>query len=242
MGNVCQQCGNEYQKIATHWSKNSSCSHPSFTDHQREIITGVLMGDGSINNSGNRNPYIKVEMISPNYLEYIADEFGILGGEVTLKMTAAESAKDARDSGFSPNAKTENYSDKYCWWSMSHPELQQFAGWYNSGKKVWPADIELTPTVLKHWYCGDGCWDNSGGNNYIKVSMANEVNNTDKIDQMFRNVGLPAPSNYGISERKDGSKICNAHFTVDQSKELWEYMGRPLPDFEYKWPEQLHNS
>jgi len=235
MGNVCQQCGNEYQKIAQHWSKGSSCGFPSFTDHQREVITGLLMGDGCIDTT-NKNPYIKVKMISPNYLEYIADEFGVLGGEVSLKMTAAESAKANRDSGFRPNAKTENYSDVYLWYSMSHPTLVEFAEWYSSGKKVWPADIELTPTVLKHWYCGDGYWHNSGSNSHIQIAMANEVDNTEKVDQMFRNVGLPTPSNYSISET-----YCDANFTVEQSKELWEYMGEPLPDFEYKWPEQYRN-
>jgi len=235
MGDVCQQCGNKYQIIGTHWSMNSSCNHPSFTDHQKEIITGLLMGDGNIC-TVNKNPYIRAEMISPNYLEYISDQFGVLGGDVSLKMTAAESAKRNRDSRFDPNAKEQNYSDKYQWQSMSHPELQEFADWYSSGKKVWPAEIELTPTVLKHWYCGDGHWDNSGSRNSIQIAMANEVNNANKVDQMFRNVGLPAPSNYNISENN-----CNAQFTVEQSKELWEYMGEPLPDFEYKWPQQYRN-
>jgi len=101
---------------------------------------------------------------------------------------------------------------------------------------VWPEKIELTPTVLKHWYCGDGNWNNGSCNNSIQISMANEKENTDKITQMFINVGLPAPSNYNIS-----GKRCAAQFTVEQSKELWEYMGEPLPDFEYKWPEQYRN-
>jgi len=234
MGDVCQQCGNEYKSIGQHWSQNSSCSHPSFTNYQKEIITGLLMGDGSINNCG-KNPYIRVGVISPNYLEYVSDQFGVLGGEVCLRQTAEESAKHDRDRGFSPNAKKENYSDVYFWQSMCHPELQKFADWYSSGKKVWPADIELTPTVLKHWYCGDGYWDNNHYNNHIRIAMANEIDNTDKVDQMFRNVGLPVPSNYAISESN-----CVATFTVEQSKELWKYMGEPLPDFEYKWPERFH--
>jgi len=230
MTDICNQCGNKYQCVGTHWSKSSSCSHLNLTDHQKEIITGILMGDGSIDTT-NKNPRLEVEMISPNYLEYIADEFGILGGEVSLTKTAAESAKQVKNREFGPNAKAENYSDVYRWQSMSHPDLQKFANWYSSGKKVWPADIQLTPTVLKHWYCGDGNWNNSGSNNIIRVGMANEVDNRDKVDQMFRNVGLPAPSNYAISENH-----CDATFTVEQSEELWKYMGEPLPDFEYKWP------
>jgi len=231
MGDACPQCGTEYQIVASHWGQ-SSCEYPSFTDHQREVITGLLMGDGSINRGG-KNPFLECGMISPNYLKYVDGEFGIFGHDVSLKKTAEESAEDCRGRGFSPDAKEENYSDLYHWHSMRHPELQEFAEWYSTGTKVWPSDIELTPTVLKHWYCGDGHWDNSGVQNYIKIAMANEVENTEKVDQMFENVGLPSPSNYNISETN-----CVAEFTVGQSKELWKYMGEPLPDFGYKWPER----
>jgi len=236
MGDVCPECGTEYQIVAQHWNK-SSCERPNFTDHQREIITGLLMGDGFIDKSGGKNPLLRCEMISPNYLEYIDNKFGIFGKGVSLEKTAEENAKENRNSGFHPNAKKENYSDTYLWRSMRHPEIQEFTDWYSTGKKVWPSDIELTPTVLKHWYCGDGHWNNSRSQNYIKIAMANEVENIDKVNKMFENVGLPSPSNYAIS-----GTHCNAEFTVEQSKELWEYMGEPLPDFEYKWPEQYRKS
>jgi hypothetical protein len=238
MTKACNQCGNEYQQIGTHWVQSTSCSHKEFTDYQREIITGLLMSDGCIGmNNSSKNPQLQVEMISKNYLQYVADEFGILGNDVKIIMKAAESAESTRKSGFSPNAKKENYSDLYRWRSISHPKLHEFKHWYSSGEKVWPEHIKLTPTVLKHWYCGDGYWDKSGTRNRIQIAMGNEVDETEKVSQMFENVGLPSPSNYTISERKDGSKSCSAQFTVDQSKELWEYMGEPLPDFEYKWPQ-----
>jgi hypothetical protein len=236
MSKVCNQCGNEYKQIGNHWVHNPSCNHKEFTKHQREIITGVLMGDGCIIQQ-RKNPRLQVKMISPNYLQYLANQFTILGSDVKLVETAAESAENARKTGFRPNAKKENYSSKYVWSSINHPELQEFNDWYGSGEKVWPKDIKLTPTVLKHWYCGDGCWDNSGTHDNIVISMSNEINETEKVSQIFKNSGLPSPSNYNIYERKDGSKKCQAQFTVDQSKELWEYMGEPLPDFEYKWPQ-----
>jgi hypothetical protein len=234
---ACPECGKEYKNLGMHWSWNPE-HRPSFTQHQKEIVTGLLMGDGTINRGG-KNPHIQCEMVSPNYLEYINNSFGCLGNYVSLKSTAEESAERVRNSGFDEGAKSENYSDTYFWRSRSHPELQEFAEWYSTGKKVWPMDIELTPTVLKHWYCGDGCWRNSNNNN-IQISMSNEIENQDKVSQMFEKVGLPSPSNYSISERKDGSKTCSARWTVEQSKELWKYMGEPLPDFKYKWPEEYH--
>jgi len=233
---ACPKCGEKYKSLGRHWAHNTN-HRPEFTQHQKEIITGLLMGDGSIT-ACNKNPHIECSMITPNYLEYIDDIFGCLGSGVSLKQTAEKNADRKRNSGFRPNAKAEDYSDVYRWRSRSHPDLQKWVKWYKTGKKVWPEDIELTPTVLKHWYCGDGYWNNKGYNNRISISMANEIDNLEKVNNIFKNVELPAPSNYDISEREGGGKRCNAQWTVDQSKELWKYMGEPLPDFYYKWPEQ----
>jgi len=147
----CPECGEKYKQLGQHWT--GSCSAPQLTKQQYDIVVGLLMGDGNLRRNG-KNPHIKIVMISPNYLEYLDEMFGCLGTGIRLTQTAAESAKRNRDSGFSPNAKEENYSDLYQWRTRSLPELHDF-NWYKTGKKVWPEDIELTPTVLKHLYCGD---------------------------------------------------------------------------------------
>lgn len=240
MKDKCQQCGNEYEMIAGHWSQSSECSYPSLTQKQIEITTGMLMGDGYIHRKEGRNPYLESHMVTKKYLEYVDSIFGAFGNGVSLRMTAEQSAERNRESGFHPNAKSENYSDVYYWASMAHPELQEFADWYSSGRKMWPDNIKLTPTVLKHWYCGDGYWENSGTKNCIVIGVANEMDYTDKIDQFFENVGLPSPNNYSKYKVKNGIYGCNACFTVEQSKELWRYMGEPLSGFEYKWPDSCY--
>lgn len=239
MGNVCNQCGDEFKVIGSHWSSTSDCTHPSFDDRQREIIVGLMMGDGSIQTNDYGNPLLQANMVSENYLKFIDDEFGIFGNGVSLKHTAEESAKVARDSGFSPNADEKNYSDMYYWSSMRHPELYEFYSWYSSGEKVWPENINLTPTTLKHWYCGDGSLSTHGSHKNIRISMTNELDNKDKIDSMFKRSSIPKPSNYIRNERDDGRVDYSITFTKEQSDKLLEYMGEPLPDFEYKWDESF---
>jgi hypothetical protein len=226
----CPTCGEKYSKLGLHWFKSSSCSFPDFSDEQYEIITGVVMGDGCVEKR-NKNPNLQCQMISREYLKYLDRKFGCFSRGVTLHRTSEEGYRMNKESGFSPNAVKKDYSDLYRWRSRSHPNLQEFSDWYSTGKKVWPEDIELTPTVLKHWYCGDGHWDNSDSHNRIKISMNNESENKNKVGNIFQDVGLPRPSNYNESQRN-----CLAVFTADQSHRLWEYMGDPLPDFEYKWP------
>jgi hypothetical protein len=229
---ICPECNNEYKSLGGHW--RGSCSPPKLTKQQKEIATGLMMGDGFLAFGGGKNPSLRTEMISPNYLEYLDDIFGCLSTGVKLEDTAEESALDARKRGFSQKANKENYSDLYRWSTRSLEELNNF-NWYKNGSKIWPDDINLTPTTLKHWYVGDGCFINECSSKRIKITMSNEVENTNKVDNYFKKVGLPSPSNYSINKRDDGNKKCDAQFTQSQSEKLLEYMGEPLPDFEYKF-------
>jgi hypothetical protein len=236
----CPECGEDYQRLGSHW-QHSPSHRPKLTQRQLETVCGLLMSDGCIDHSG-KNSRLVCKMISSNYLEHLDDVFGCLGLGVSLEKTAAESAKQNRDSGFSPDAKEENYSDVYQWTTRTHPKFNEFREWYSSGKKVWPENIELTPTVLKHWYVGDGCRGTNKGINRILIGMSNEVENTEKVSQYFTDVGLPKPSNYNVHKRKMGGQKCSAQWVVEDSYELWDYMGQPLPDFEYKWPKEYRQS
>jgi len=235
----CPDCGEEYVDLGNHW-QHSPKHRPKLTQKQIDVVTGLLMGDGWISNNS-KNSSIFVEMISPNYLQYLDNLFGCLGNGFDLINTAAESAQHAKDNGFSPRAKTENYSDVYRWRTRSHPEFNSFNHWYSTGEKVWPEDIELTPTVLKHWYVGDGSYRTSNRSDCISISMCNEVNNESKITKYFVNSKLPTPCNYSTYDRGH-RKNFSAQWTVEDSYKLWDYMGEPLPDFEYKWPKEYRQS
>jgi hypothetical protein len=237
----CPQCGDEYDYIGNHWSL-SSCDYPTLSEKQKDAVTGLMMGDGSLDKTS-KNPRLVVQMTTPNYLRYLDDLFGPLSTHVHLSKSSEESAEISRDSGFSLNPNPKDYSDIYQWRTRSHPELFNF-DWYTgeNGKKVWPESIKLTPMVLKHWYVGDGTWNNSSYRNYISISMSNERGNEDKIDSIFERSGIPKPSNYAWTENDNGDKGCIAQFTKSDSEVLWEFMGRPLPDFEYKWPQKFHHN
>jgi len=191
------------------------------------------MGDATIDRTPN-NPVLEVKMISREYLEYLDGVFGSLSRGVKLYRTAEEGAEMNRESGFSENANAENYSDIYRWRTTAHPELQEFAYWYSSGKKTFPDDIELTPTVFKHWYVCDGTVLNG---NCVQLAISNEADDKDKINKMFEQSNLPSPTSYNETERDEYESVnCNARFSKEPSKKLYDYMGSPLPDFRYKFP------
>jgi hypothetical protein len=223
MTEICHDCGNEYEVVAQHWSM-SDCSHPRLTETQQEILTGILMGDGCCT-TVSRNPLITVSMTSPEYLSYVDDMFPVIGNGVSLSMSAEQSAQNKRK--HYDNVNEDEYNDVYEWRTKANPNLNQYQNWYKSGKKVFPNEIELTPTVLKHWYCGDGHTQKIG--NYYKASIATvcERNNVEKIENMFQNTQLPQPDWWTNHEM---------HWTKENSTKIFEYMGEPLPDFQYKWP------
>lgn len=237
MSKTCSQCGREYRQIGGHWSKNDDCDYPDFTQRQIEILTGVLMGDGWVDSqSGGRKPIMRCKMITPDYLFYLNKEFGNMSNGFSLLLTGEESAKQARDSGFQPNANASDYSDIYEWRTISHPKIKQFSVWYSSGEKIFPSDLKLTPTTLKNWYVCDGNWDNSGTCNRIQIGISNESERTETITKIFRKSNLPEPRYNKWT--KNGNTHCKIEFTVEDSKTIWQYMGEPLPGFDYKWPKQ----
>lgn len=226
--NTCNVCDKWFKKPGTHWS-TSSCSYPNIPDKIHDIITGILMGDGWVDRDKN-NPRVSISVIKENYVRYLDERFGNLSSGIYLDETGT---KNAHRKGDDPS----NYNDIYRMQTICHPELDRYSKWYSSGEKVWPETIDLTSSVLKHWYVCDGHYKDTSGDDYITISMSNERKNTEKIEEYFNRKGLPVPSWQFGTSYLNGNKIprCIARWTVDESEKLFEYMGESVPGFEYKW-------
>lgn len=221
----CPDCKCEFTRLGSHWAI-SDCDYPSFTNEQRNIITGVLMGDGWIKNKRDRNPYFAVSMINEDYLDYLNNKLSLHAVGVSHTRSAEESASMAKKSGLHKSAESENYNDLFTLRSRSNPNLKEFAEWYDSGEKVFPDSINMNPTVMKHWYICDGHKHRDG---YIQIGVSNEKENFDKLCEYFNSSGLPEPK---LNKYNNNAII---RWTVDESKDLLEYMGNSITGFEYKW-------
>lgn len=217
---TCHDCGNEYTRPSMHWAQ-SSCSYPKIDERHHEILTGMMMGDAWAEGS-DQKARVRIESVTKEYLEHLSKELPISRG-VSLRRTAEEMAELT-------GSNVDNTRDVYKLDTISHPELGRYRSWYQSGEKVWPDDIQLTPITLKHWYCGDGHYNNAGSNRHIQLAMSNEMENTDKVSRIFDRADFTT-SNYNVQDT-----VCDLTFTVDETERLFEYMGEPLPGFEYKWP------
>lgn len=231
----CPTCEKDFKAIGRHWH-NSKSHAPKIRGELAEIITGVVMGDGHIFKNG-KNARLEINNTNKEYLKYLQKRLGVLASGISLKRTAEESMNEQKKRGIASKYDINNYSDIYHLRTSTHHELNKWHDWYSGSSKKWPENITLTPTVLKHWYVCDGHYDTAQHHDRIKIAMANEIENTDKVDSYFVSAGLPEPSNYNISERQKSEGFsCVAVFSRQASAKIFEYMGEPVQGFEYKWP------
>lgn len=228
---TCPVCDGEFISIGNHWTHNPD-HRPRLTQRQKEITVGILMSDGCINRESKKKPRLQVYMTNEKYLEYLDNVFGILSTGVYDHITAEKLCK----SNHSFSTDIENTSDVYRCETRGHPQFEEFADWYSTGEKVFPSNIDLTGRVLKHWYCGDGSLDQNKENISIRISCCNENGNEEKLQEYFAHKGFSV-SNFNHGKRENGSVKMSLQFTDEISREIFEYMGEPLPGFEYKWPD-----
>jgi hypothetical protein len=150
VGEICPECGAEYQRLAMHWNR-SDCPYPTVGERRREILRGVLMGDGDLHGRRDTNHHFRVRMTSRAFLDHLDDELGVLSKGVYLARSASEQVETARQNqrdgrdGFEVVNPGE-YSDLYGLRSCSHPELNDLRRWYDGSEKRFPPDLELTPS------------------------------------------------------------------------------------------------
>lgn len=219
----CPNCREEFQRLGMHWW-HGTCPYPELDQVTREMLTGLLMGDGSVPRSA-YNSIFRLPMINRRFLEWFDGEVGILTTGVSLKKTAAELADNNRRTGFSPNARTENYHDMYSVWTRPHPFIETLREWYATGRKRFPTDLELTPTITTFWYLCDGYLDIDEWNSpRIEIKNRTEKDRKSYLTSLFRRQGFDPV--YRRSELVFGRS---------DTERLVDWMGPPPPGFEYKW-------
>jgi hypothetical protein len=212
MSTKCPTCGDYFLQIGQHWRFNNS-HRPNISEYIDDILTGILMGDATAYRQREEDtPYIKIDVINKKYLEYLSDKLGVLCSSINSV------------------GKTSKNNTIYRLNTVRHPHLNKYINWYSSGKKVFPDDLDMTPTILKHWYVCDGNLCKARGDGYVRISANNEINNSDKIINLFDDTPIPDP-NTVKTDRGDFTIWWNC----EDSHYFFDYIGDMIKGFEYKW-------
>ncbi len=134
-----------------------------FTPIQTEIIDGIMLGDGYLCRSGKRSASLQLEQAihHKDWVEKVKPMLNLTNTKVETRWkTATNGAKGNKTLCYRIRKGNSAFYD---FWERFYLTKEDFKNQYNyfstknkTQAKVIPADIKLTPTVLLHWYYGDG--------------------------------------------------------------------------------------
>jgi hypothetical protein len=117
----------------------------NFSEAQKNIIEGLLLGDGCIRRRG-KTANLCLTTVEKEYADYISTvlplEFLIVT-EQACKRVIRHKEYNCRES-YRAHSKTD----------ISLNEFRE--KWYSNKIKIIPEDLILTPISVKHWFYGDG--------------------------------------------------------------------------------------
>jgi hypothetical protein len=219
----CPNCGDEFVNMGQHW-KSSNCEYPDLSDYQKDLLRGILMSDASIQFDDNNRLIIK--MTTKKFLEWFVTQLSeICHDKYPVLYQSSEEAKESTKKSLGVDAvdADSEYKKKYQVLTRSHPFINNFDDWYVPEKRFPLDELELTPTVAKMWYCGDGNLDDSKG--YAGIRCSNEADRIDEVADLIREKGF------------DVNTTTNGMIRVASSDTpaFLDWMGEAPPDFDYKW-------
>ena len=220
----CPECKGRYRHLVKHWN-NSDCNRINPSEKQLEILTGVLMGDGTLLRDG-KNAAVAVEMTNRRYLRWLDSQLGLFSTGVRVKHTEEEQRARSQNAYLESVRNSTSYKASHLLLTRKHPMFNQFRHWYDTGDKRYPAELTLTPTILRHWYCCDGTLNMpaSAANPTATIICTNETHREDFLIDLLGDVGFAVYA-------RDG----RFRFPVSETRRLLDWIGPAPPGFEYKW-------
>lgn len=185
-----------------------------FSQEFKEILTGLLMGDGSLRiHKKGRNPlytHTDKNLEAIQYFKQLFENQGIKVSNIWI------------------NSKNK------CYYFQTE-SLKEFIEFYDlfypiDSKKRLP-NINITPIILKFWYIGDGSIKKQNGTLNNSCNISNKWGNSFILNQ-FKSL-FSNNSNY----YKDEQKNCGSFYIPHKGLiKMLEYIGEcPVECYKYKW-------
>ena len=177
----------------------------------------MLLGDGFLMDH-RKNPKLEVEMTNKTFIEWLKEELGYI-------CTGTVSVNDSEGTGV---CEGFNVKKSYTIWTHSLESLRKYRNWLDDIWTEGGESLETTPLKLKLWYVSNGNINRGGRGGCHAQINTGRVKSDNQLENVFDSIGME------FTRAKWGNRL---NFTVSESQKLWDYMGDPLPGFEYKWPD-----
>lgn len=206
-------------------SQSQSTKEIIFTENQKEVLYGALLGDGAlIKHKNGINAQFTYLSKSRQHVEFIANYFKEYWSKEGIKDT---SYIDNRTNKKYYRSKVRTYTN---------PSFtKEYYHWYINGKKHLPEDLILTPLTCLIWYIGDGGICHSIRSEYIKLStqcFSKEEQEKILIPQLKDFEATIMKADLG----KNGEQQYFIYIPHRKEKDFLNYIGNcPFEDYKYKW-------
>lgn len=214
-----------YQMQKTGIGRRARQDQPNYVNITRELeemLEGELLGDGNLIKHGRGARYQHSNKY-PFYIGWLFNKFMNCGIGWNEKVYSANTPWGTVYMG-----RTWTYRDLV--------KLQE--RFYPNGKKIVPTDIELTPTILKHWYIGDGCFYTRKRGNYHEKSITMATNGftydeveflTDELNKLGIKANLNHSQGYTIVVYKKSAIQKFFNYIGDCPEEIKQIYGYKFP-------------
>jgi hypothetical protein len=166
----CPTCGGSYSSLGLHWAQSAECDYPSLTQTQKEVLRGILLRHGTIEEAGDK-ARVRVRTDKPGLVLWLADLFGPL----TARVEVLEREVDGLDAEGWEQSRSAAFA------TINHPDLVVMLQRWQDGP---PLDYAATttPTRLAVLYALAGWVDAAG---YACLPMGG----SDLSEQSIRRLG-----------------------------------------------------
>lgn len=183
-----------------------------------ELIDGLLLGDGCIRRAWPGIVIIKQHPTRIGWLKLVQRRFAEIG--IRSSISKPRVVKGGRK--IAGNRKPTGDTTTVELRTLTYDVIEaHYARWYPGGKKHVPADLRLTPTVVTHWFCGDG-----GGGRAALMLFTNGFarSEVDLLAIRLTRYGLPAVVR--LSSSGDPVLYLGANAARKFKREIWRLLPR----------------
>jgi hypothetical protein len=175
-------------------------NHVKLTSRVRQVIAGVLLGDGSLTLTGSKKSASLVIEQHPSRLGWLRNVKQELAksGVVSSIRPYMRRPKKLLEGRRLPGGRYLTLR------SLSYAELvPERLRWYPHGTKCVPQDLRLSLRVVAHWLCGDGYDNHVGGigfctDGFTKDDVSLLVNKLQKNLGVYAHIKRSRPEQYHV--------------------------------------------
>ena len=202
----CPVCGERKEHLSRHWS---SCAFPDVTDGLRALLTGILLGGGTLQGNGEDTQHLLVQTTSRNLAEWLFAELDWLTHSLRRRTFDGE--------------REPIYQVR----THAHTYLRQLRDrWYRDGEKCLQTGIDLSPRAGRVW------WALAGGLEWTG-EYDTQVRGTISAEADSRAAAITT-----LLERRgyDPTRLDRRVVLYGDDLRGWlDWIGSPVPGVEYKW-------